>query len=142
MSGQNYQTNSGCFCPQGTFLLNGQCSVVAIDKCASIPNSIWNGNACVCNPGYEAIGHQCVCSGLAVNSKLCDRCFSKPNSHWHNGLCMCNKGYNEIHGKCTINTPNPNPPTTPSCNVATYWDDQQLRCLPCSSGCLSCITCY
>ena len=38
--------------------------------------------------------------------------------------------------------PNPNPPPTPSCNVATYWDDQQKRCLPCSSGCLSCTTCY
>lgn len=26
--------------------------------------------------------------------------------------------------------------------MATYFDDQQKRCLPCSSGCLSCITCY
>lgn len=38
------------------------------------------------------------------------------------------------------NPPSNNP--VPSCNVATYFDSQQKRCLPCSSGCLSCSDCY
>jgi hypothetical protein len=45
----------------------------------------------------------------------------------------------------TPNTPDtPGKPSTPgpSCPGATYWDGQQLRCLPCPAGCSSCPDCY
>ena len=139
-NGQSYQINSGCFCPKGTFLNQGSCAPVQVNQCASIANSIWNGNACVCNTGYEVIGMECVCQGLAVNASLCDRCYTKPNSNFVNGICQCRSGYADIDGKCVI--PTTPPSNSPSCNVATYFDSQQKRCLPCSSGCLSCTTCY
>ena len=47
-----------------------------LNRCASILSSVWNGNACVCNPGYSVVGVQCACLGLAVNSTFCDRCFN------------------------------------------------------------------
>lgn len=139
-SGQSYQINSGCFCPSGTFLVNSSCSIIPVDKCASILNSVWNGKACVCSPGYTSVGLDCVCNGLAVSATFCDRCYSKPNSTWINGLCRCNEGLVDIAGRCV----QPAPPTSvnPTCNVATYFDNQQKQCLPCSSGCLSCISCY
>jgi hypothetical protein len=139
-SGQSYQINSGCFCPTGTFLSNSSCSAVRVDQCASIGNSIWNGKACVCNSGYTSIGLDCVCQGLAVSPSFCDRCYSKPNSTWIDGICRCNNGLVDISGKCL--QPPPPPSSSPICNVATYFDAQQKQCLPCSSGCLSCISCY
>jgi cysteine-rich repeat protein len=33
-------------------------------------------------------------------------------------------------------------PTSPNCNVGTFFDQQQKKCLPCSDGCLACTTCY
>lgn len=140
-SGQSYQINSGCFCPKGTFLNNGSCSPIQVNQCASVTNSIWDGKACVCNSGYSIIGVQCVCQGLAISSTYCDRCYSKPNSTWINGICQCNQGFSDIEGKCVVPAPNPTP-SGGKCNVATYFDDQQKRCLPCSSGCLSCTSCY
>ena len=67
----------------------------------------------------------------------CERCSSKPNSIWRNGICQCNTGYAEVNGVCTLRTL-----ATVSCNVATFFDSQLQKCLPCSDGCLSCIDCY
>lgn len=139
--GQTYKANVGCFCPTGTFYDGSKCSSVPINQCASIINSIWNGKSCVCNTGYEVIGMQCACQGLAVNASYCDQCYKKPNSTWLNGICQCNSGLADVGGQCIVPQPQPSP-ATPSCNVATYFDSQQLRCLPCSSGCLSCSSCY
>lgn len=35
-------------------------------------------------------------------------------------------------------------PTVPviTCPTGTHWDQQQLRCLPCPTGCSSCVDCY
>ena len=137
--GQVYQVNVGCVCPTGTFLNNGQCSSIPVNQCASLPNSIWNGNACVCNTGYTVAGQQCVCQGLPVNASYCERCYTKPSSTWVNGVCQCNSGLADINGQCVVPPP---ANKTASCNVATYFDTQQLRCLPCTSGCLSCTSCY
>lgn len=141
--GQIYQANAGCFCPNGTFYDGSRCNAVPINQCANVSNSMWSGSSCVCNIGYSVIGMQCVCQGLAINSSFCDRCSSKPKSTWINGICQCNIGFSEIQGQCVVPTAPVNPPSVaPSCSVATYWDGQQLRCLPCSDGCLSCTTCY
>ena len=61
LNGQVYEVNSGCNCPQGTFLKDNACVPIPVNQCASVPNSIWNGKSCVCNPGYSVIGMQCVC---------------------------------------------------------------------------------
>lgn len=83
----------------------------------------------------------CICTGI-VTEGYCDVCYSKPNSQWLNGICQCSQGFYENLGQCLPVQPNPNPPSTPSCNVATYFDNQQKRCLICSDGCLACTSCY
>jgi hypothetical protein len=94
----------------------------------------------MCNPGFSVIGLECVCQGLRVGS-YCDRCYNKQYSSFKFGICQCDAGYNEINGVCVKNSINPNPQNN-TCNVATYFDNQQKRCLACSDGCLSCNDCY
>jgi len=36
----------------------------------------------------------------------------------------------------------PGPHNIITCPVGTYWDKQQLRCLPCPAGCSSCVDCF
>ena len=140
--GQIYSDNLGCTCPSGTFFNGSQCVTISNNQCQSIPNSLWNGVRCVCLPGYIFQSQVCVCLGLVVDGE-CDPCYNKPNSVWLNNICQCDEGYYELNGQCSTITPNPNPsPRRPTCNVATYFDDQQKRCLTCSNGCLSCTTCY
>ena len=57
-------------------------------------------------------------------------------------MCQCISGYYEMNGACIPYNPNPNTPSPPNCNIATFFDNQQKQCLPCSDGCLSCKTCY
>ena len=83
----------GCTCQNGTFFENNRCVSMPLNRCASILSSVWNGNACVCNPGYSVVGVECACLGLAVNYTFCDRCFNKPNSMFINGVCQCNDGF-------------------------------------------------
>jgi hypothetical protein len=135
--------NIGCCCAAGTFYNGSACVNLTVSQCASVAGSVWNGGNCVCSPGYTSIQMQCVCVGLAVNSTYCDQCYNKPNSNWVNGICQCNTNFVNINGVCTASTNGTvSNSTAPSCNVATYWDSQKMRCFPCSSGCLSCTTCY
>lgn len=59
--GQIYKTNCGCICPSGTFFEGNRCTSVPVNKCASIISSVWDGNSCVCSPGYTVVGMQCAC---------------------------------------------------------------------------------
>lgn len=140
--GKVYEGNNGCFCPVGSFYDGSKCSPVTNPQCSSIVNSQWVGGQCICLEGYTAEGLACVCKGIETDGS-CDRCYQKPNSDWKFGTCQCIEGYYESVGQCLPLQPNPNPaPVNPSCNVATFFDDQQKRCLPCSDGCLSCSSCY
>lgn len=139
--GQQFSGHYGCFCPVGTFYDGNGCTTPGASNCSAIANSNWNGSHCVCQQGFSAIGYACACQGLAVGN-YCDQCFNKPNSQYLFGTCQCNRGYYEHQGACLTIIPNPNPSANISCNVATFFDNQQKRCLPCADGCLSCATCY
>lgn len=104
---------------------------------------------------------QCVGYYINYNGNCVASC---PPSSYHNGVtCItCNAGESWDGKQCVTPAPVPpvNPPnnntnnnsnnnsnnTTPSiiitCPAGTYWDGQQLRCLPCKSGCATCVDCY
>lgn len=139
--GQNFDGNSGCSCPSGSVFNGNQCVLITINQCQNIQNAQWNISQCVCLSGFSFEGLNCVCKGV-LNNGFCDLCSSKPNSQWINNTCQCNQGFYENQGQCMPSNPNPYPPSTSICNVATFFDNQQKRCLPCSDGCLSCTSCY
>jgi cysteine-rich repeat protein len=106
---------------------------------------------------------QCVGYGISYNGKCVAAC--PPSSYYNGATCVtCLGGEVWDGGKCvTVPAPTPAPTTTttttttsssssssgslttasstPSCPGGTYWDQQQLRCLPCSSGCSNCLNC-
>ena len=139
--GRIYQ-NGRCVCPPGYYWKDDKCFKPGDEKCYNIDNAKWNGTHCVCLPGFSVIGYQCVCKGLDLGDS-CDRCFHKPHSYYYYGMCRCKDGYYEINGQCHERDPNPpTPPVTPNCSLATFFDNQEKKCLPCPQGCLQCKTCY
>lgn len=82
---------------------------------------------------------QCICDGVIIGQR-CDRCAHRPNSEWKFGICQCNTGYTLYGTECLGNQVGSDDPE--SCNVATFYDSQQKRCLPCPAGCLTCSSSY
>ena len=105
---------------------------------------------------------QCVGYNINYNGNCVATC---PPSSYYNGVtCITCKTGDVWNGKECV-TPAPVNPATPSnstnptnstnpsnsssnpavyitCPAGTYWDSQQLRCLPCKSGCATCVDCY
>ena len=104
-----------------------------------IPNSLWDGTQCVCHEGFTVVGMQCTCDGVIVGNR-CDRCAHRPNSEWKYNQCRCKVGYTLYGSECLGNQMGNNSPS--DCNVATFYDSQQRRCLPCPAGCLTCSSSY
>ena len=71
----------------------------------------------------------------------CDRCAHQPNSEWKFGQCQCRQGYTLYHDQCVSNSDMGND-NEADCNVGTFFDSQQKRCLACPTGCLSCHDSY
>jgi cysteine-rich repeat protein len=97
----------------GVFMLNG-------GKCGQcVGRPIYYQGQCVatCPPQTYANGSTCVACA--------------PGQAWNGTACVT-----------PALTPSPNNTVTISCPQGTYWDQMQLRCLPCPSGCASCPDCY
>ena len=141
--GQIWNMQDGCTCPEGFFMSGARCERPAANMCKLIPNAYWNGNRqlCLCNPGFSVVGYQCVCKTGVQYENFCDRCSYRPNSEFYFGICRCKTGYTNINGQCLPNLNDGNNVAT-DCNVATFFDSQQKKCLPCPDGCLQCRDCY
>ena len=123
-------------------MAGSRCEKPAANMCKLIPNAFFDVNRqlCLCNPGFSVVGYQCVCKGVPFEN-FCDRCAHRPNSEFVNGICRCNKGYTLYGTECLPNL-NDGSNTASDCSVATYFDSQQRKCLPCPDGCLTCTDCY
>ena len=123
-------------------MTGARCEKPASNMCRLIPNAFWDATrqACLCNPGFSVVGYQCVCKGVPFEN-FCDRCAYRPNSEFFNGICRCKTGYTLINSQCLPNLNDGNN-TASDCNVATFFDSQQRKCLPCPDGCLECKDCY
>ena len=110
--------------------------------CNVIPNAYWDNTKqlCLCEQGYSVVGYQCVCRGVAFE-RFCDRCAHRPNSEFYFGICKCNDGYTLVGTECLPNVNNGDD-TAVDCNVGSFFDTQQKKCLACPAGCLSCVDCY
>lgn len=138
--GKSWEPFVGCVCPTGSFFTGTRCDRINEFRCGLIPNGFWDGVQCVCHEGFDVVGLQCVCDGVIVG-KRCDRCAHRPNSEWSFGSCRCKPGYTLYNTQeCLPNQVGSDSPD--SCNVATFYDQQQRRCLPCPSGCLTCSSSY
>ena len=82
---------------------------------------------------------QCQCNGVIVANK-CNKCAHIENSEWKFGSCRCKPGYNLFGNECLKNHAGNDSPD--SCNVGTFYDSQQKRCLSCPQGCLTCENSY
>ena len=88
---------------------------------------------------------QCVGYSINYNGNCVATC--PPNSYFNGFTCVtCLSGQVWNGSACVtiiVQPPviNNTTPAVPFCPVGTYWDQQQLKCLPCPSGCLSCTTC-
>ena len=143
-SGRTWQPFVGCICPTGSFFIGTRCEKVDQTRCESIPNSFWDGYQCNCHEGFKVDGMFCSCDGVIIGSR-CDRCAHRPNSEWKYGECRCRPGYTLYQNsgsipECLANQVGNDDES--DCNVATFYDAQQRRCLPCPSGCLSCSSSY
>jgi cysteine-rich repeat protein len=86
------------------------------------PKSYFNGVTCiVCSDGQVWNGTACVVIVVAPPTTTTDTTTT---------------------GSTTTSTSSSSSSSGPSCPVGTYWDQQQLRCLPCPNGCSSCVSCY
>ena len=102
---------------------------------------------------------QCVGYNINYNGNCVATC--PPSSYFNGVTCITCKTGDVWNGKeCITPTPvtpvtpvnpviNPTTPSNPStpaviitCPAGTYWDAQQLRCLPCKTGCATCVDCY
>ena len=107
-------------------------------------------------------GHCGQCLGYPINYNGNCVATCPPSSYFNGETCITCKAGDVWNGKQCI-TPAPvvpvipvtpstpsgssnSTPTAPinliSCPTGTYWDGQQLRCLPCKSGCATCVDCY
>ena len=109
------------------------------NRCLTVPGAFWDGVQCVCHEGFNIIGLGCFCEGV-TKGNFCDRCAHRPNSEWKYGECQCKQGYTLFSGECLGNFEGKDQPG--DCNVGTFFDDQQKRCIACPSGCLSCKNSY
>ena len=92
---------------------------------------------------------QCVGYHIYHEGKCVASC--PPSSYFDGKGCVtCQAGEVWDGAKCVpkpvdpvdpVNPVDPNRPVI-SCPRGTYWDQQQLRCLPCPTGCSSCPDCY
>lgn len=110
--------------------------------CKLIPNAYYDSGKglCLCNPGFTVVGYQCVCKGVPFEN-FCDRCAHRPNSEYYFGICRCNRGYTLQGTECLPNL-NDGTNVASDCAVATFFDNQQRKCLACPPGCLRCSDCY
>ena len=104
---------------------------------------------------------QCVGFNINYNGNCVASC--PPSSYFNGVTCITCTAGQVWNGSACVAVVVPRPPTTtntsssssssssgsgsssgavPSCPGATYWDGQQLRCLPCPTGCSSCPDCY
>jgi cysteine-rich repeat protein len=86
---------------------------------------------------------QCVGYSISYQGKCVASC--PPQSYYNGSTCVtCASGQVWNGTSCVANPVNPTNSTnvTISCPKGTYWDQMQLRCLPCPSGCSSCPDCY
>ena len=97
---------------------------------------------------------QCIGNNVAHEGKCIASCPAGTNYNGNICLaCTSSQQWDIKTLKCVdITNPNnpnnPNNPTNPdnigkvpSCPSGTFWDEQQLRCLPCVSGCSQCVDC-
>lgn len=109
-------------------------------SCKIIPNSYWNGAACVCLPTFTNSSGACVPSGqqgwVKVSTTTSGKgsqalpatvspissptasgpssCASIPNSYWNGASCACFPGYNNATGQCQkADAPQQQPATVP-----------------------------
>ena len=107
---------------------------------------------------------QCVGYNINYNGSCVATC--PPSSYFNGVTCIvCKTGdvwngkecitpapvtpvtpVNPVNPKTITDPTNPTNPSTPAnlitCPPGTYWDAQQLRCLPCKTGCATCVDCY
>lgn len=140
--GQIWNAQDGCTCPEGFFMSGARCEKPASNMCKLIPNAFWDNSKqiCSCNPGFSAVGYQCVCNGVPYEN-YCDRCAYRPNSEYYFGICKCIAGYTLYGTQCLPNL-NDGTNTASDCNVGSFFDAQQKKCLSCPDGCLQCKDCY
>lgn len=93
---------------------------------------------------------QCSSYSIFYNGQCVASC---PPSSYYNGVtCVTCTSAQVWNGTACVARPVVVPPTTPTpttptgpiitCPRGTWWDNQQLRCLPCPAGCSSCPDCY
>lgn len=98
------------------------------------------------------------CTGFSINYNGTCVASCPPSSYYNGVTCVtCSAGQTWNGTSCVAVPVTPTTPTTPTnpitptnpttpvaitCPVGTYWDGQQLRCLPCLNGCASCVDCY
>ena len=119
---QGIQVNSASnffYLSYGVFALSG-------GKCGQCKSySIFYNDQCVasCPPSSYYNGNTCV---VCTSSQV-----------WNGTACV-------VKPVTPVNPVNPVNPTAPTitCPRGTWWDNQQLRCLPCPAGCSSCPDCY
>lgn len=92
-SGGRLYSNTGCYCPAGTFFDGNTCLKIAVTDCSAIPYSIVNGPTCDCIQGFDKVNGSCVCNGILVGNNQCDKCTQRPNSKWTGYVCQCLDGY-------------------------------------------------
>ena len=95
---------------------------------------------------------QCVGYSIYHDGKCVASC--PPSSYFDGQGCVtCQTGEVWDGSKCVpkpvdpvgpVGPVNPVGPVGPviTCPAGTYWDQQQLRCLPCKAGCATCVDCY
>ena len=91
---------------------------------------------------------QCVGYPIHHEGKCVASC--PPSSYYDGMTCVTCKAGEVWNGSKCVAAPKPVDPVTPvnpnkpviTCPRGTWWDNQQLRCLPCPDGCASCPDCY
>jgi hypothetical protein len=111
------------------FLIGGPCgqcvgfNINYLNNCVATcpPSSYYNGVTCVvCLAGQVWNGTACVVIPVVVVPVV-------------NTSASTNNSGSGSSSSSSISI---------SCPAGTYWDGQQLRCLPCVTGCGTCVDCY
>ena len=104
------------------------------------PSSYFDGVTCiVCKTGDVWNGKECI-TPAPVNPVNPTNTTNPTNSTTPSNST---NPVNPINN--SSNSSNPSGQTNPvyiTCPAGTYWDSQQLRCLPCKTGCATCVDCY
>lgn len=96
------EITNDCICPDGTIFRNGYCQTTGC-----IGGQSWNGNACVCDDGFNWNGSVCL---LCINgqnwNKVANACLCDDNFIWNGNFCErqqnCSGGriYNKDYQVC------------------------------------------